>query len=134
MFLGDYVDRASQSVETLLLLLCFKIKFGRSFFLLRGNHECGTVNRVYGFFDECKRKYSVKVWKAFVDVFDCMPIAAVIEDQIFCVHGGLSPELHDLRDINGIQRPLDVPTAGVFTDLLWSDPEPFALGWNASTR
>ena len=77
LFLGDYVDRATQSIETIVLLLCFKLRFQKTFFLLRGNHECSTLNRIYGFFDECKRRYNVRLWRIFGDVFNCMPAAAI---------------------------------------------------------
>jgi serine/threonine-protein phosphatase PP1 catalytic subunit len=87
------VDRGKKSLETILLLMCYKLKYPETFFLLRGNHETSDVNRIYGFYDECKRRSSVKVWKNFTDYFDVMPIAATIADKIFCIHGGLSPDL-----------------------------------------
>ncbi|KAJ3067717.1 hypothetical protein HK102_007349 [Quaeritorhiza haematococci] len=113
LFLGDYVDRGRQSLETILLLLCLKIKNPENFFILRGNHECASVNRVYGFYDECKRRVNLKVWKTFTDVFNCLPVAAVVAGKIFCVHGGLSPSLGSMDDIRGIQRPTDVPDYGL---------------------
>ena len=123
LFLGDYVDRGKQSIETICLLLTYKIKYPENFFLLRGNHECSSVNRIYGFFDECKRRYSIKLWKNFIDCFNCLPIAAVIEDTIFCCHGGLSPDLIFVNQIKNIIRPTDVPEYGMLCDILWSDPD-----------
>nr|CAD7194008.1 unnamed protein product [Timema douglasi] len=80
------------------------------------------VDRVYGFYDECKRRYSVKLWKTFTDLFNCLPVAALIEGTIFCMHGGLSPQLGELNDIRSIPRPIDVPDSGLVCDLLWGDP------------
>lgn len=93
LFLGDYVDRGKQSIETIALLLCYKLKYPQSFFLLRGNHESASINRQYGFYDECKRRYNIKLWKVFSDVFNLLPLCALIEERIICMHGGLSPEL-----------------------------------------
>ena len=123
LFLGDYIDRGKQSIETIALLLCYKIKYPENFFLLRGNHECAQINRIYGFYDECKRRYSIKLWKVFSDVFNCLPICALIDEKILCMHGGLSPELKVLDQIKNIMRPTDVPDTGLLCDLLWSDPE-----------
>ena len=134
LFLGDYVDRGKQSLETILLLLCYKIKYPENFFILRGNHECANVTRVYGFYDECKRRCNVKIWKVFVDVFNTLPIAAVVASKIFCVHGGLSPNLTTMDDIRNIQRPLDVPDFGLLNDLLWSDPSDNTLDWEENER
>ncbi|KZT02683.1 phospho protein phosphatase PPZ [Laetiporus sulphureus 93-53] len=134
LFLGDYVDRGKQSLETILLLLCYKIKYPENFFLLRGNHECANVTRVYGFYDECKRRCNIKTWKTFVDVFNCLPIAAIVASKIFCVHGGLSPSLHSMDDIKRIQRPTDVPDYGLLNDLLWSDPSDTAVDWEDNER
>ncbi|KAF2140884.1 uncharacterized protein K452DRAFT_251664 [Aplosporella prunicola CBS 121167] len=134
LFLGDYVDRGKQSLETILLLLCYKLKFPENFFLLRGNHECANVTRVYGFYDECKRRCNVKVWKAFVDTFNTLPIAAIVAGKIFCVHGGLSPSLSHMDDIRQIARPTDVPDYGLLNDLLWSDPADMDNDWEANER
>lgn len=134
LFLGDYVDRAKQSIEVIALVLCYKIKYPEKFFLLRGNHECASLNRIYGFYDECKRRYSVKLWRVFADCFNCMPIAAVVEDKIFCMHGGLSPDLERLGQIFDIERPTDVPDDGLLCDLLWSDPDSQVLGWGYNAR
>jgi len=134
LFLGDYVDRGKQSLETFLLLLCYKIKYPENFFLLRGNHECANVTRVYGFYDECKRRCNIKTWKTFVDVFNCLPIAAIVASKIFCVHGGLSASLQTMEDIKALQRPTDVPDYGLLNDLLWSDPSDTALDWEDNER
>jgi len=94
------------------VLLCYKLKYPENFFLLRGNHECSSINRIYGFYDECKRRYSIKLWRKFGEVFNVLPVAAIIEDKILCMHGGLSQELTDLDLINQIRRPADVPDEG----------------------
>ena len=119
LFLGDYVDRGKQSIEVAVCILAYKIKYPENFFCLRGNHECAGINRIYGFYDECKRRYSVKLWKQFSDVFNCLPASAVIDDKIFCVHGGLSPELSSLEQIANIARPTDIPETGILCDLIW---------------
>jgi len=165
LFLGDYVDRGKQSLETICLLLAYKIKYPENFFLLRGNHESASINRIYGFLDECspaffpfssfrvpsvplplaqrggvgwrvaqktdthslalrlffvlggvryagKRRYNVKLWKGFTDCFNCMPVAAIIEEKIFAMHGGLSPDLQTMKQIQSMQRPTEVPETG----------------------
>jgi serine/threonine-protein phosphatase PP1 catalytic subunit len=134
LFLGDYVDRAKQSIEVITLCLCYKLKYPESFFLLRGNHECASLNRIYGFFDECKRRYSVRLWRTFADCFMCMPVAAVVADRILCMHGGLSPDLMNLSQIFEIRRPCDIPDEGLLCDLLWSDPEQQIPGWGYNAR
>ncbi|ORX96578.1 Metallo-dependent phosphatase [Basidiobolus meristosporus CBS 931.73] len=134
LFLGDYVDRGRQSLETILLLLCYKIKYPENFFLLRGNHECANVTRVYGFYDECKRRCNIKIWKTFINVFDTLPIAALVAGKIFCVHGGLSPHLQHMDDIRRIERPTDIPDYGLLNDLLWSDPSEAVAEWEDSER
>ncbi|CAN6972563.1 unnamed protein product [Brassica rapa subsp. trilocularis] len=134
LFLGDYVDRGKQSIETICLLLAYKLKYKLNFFLLRGNHECASINRVYGFYDECKRRYNVRLWKTFTDCFNCLPVAALIDDKILCMHGGLSPDLKTLDDIRRIPRPVDVPDQGVLCDLLWADPDKEIQGWGENDR
>jgi serine/threonine-protein phosphatase PP1 catalytic subunit len=134
LFLGDYVDRGKQSLETICLLLAYKIKYPENFFLLRGNHESASINRIYGFHDECRRRYNIKVWKMFTDCFNCMPIAAIVDEKIFCVHGGLSPELRQMDQVRRIPRPSDVPDTGLMCDLLWSDPDKEVEYWGESDR
>jgi serine/threonine-protein phosphatase PP1 catalytic subunit len=134
LFLGDYVDRGRQSLETICLLLAYKVKYPENFFLLRGNHESASINRIYGFYDECKRRYSIKLWKTFTDTFNCMPVAAVVDEKVFCMHGGLSPDLHSMEQIRQILRPTDVPDSGLICDLLWADPEEGIQGWGENER
>jgi len=134
LFLGDYVDRGKQSLETICLLLAYKIKYPENFFLLRGNHECASINRIYGFYDECKRRYNIKLWKTFTDCFNCLPLAAIIDEKIFCCHGGLSPDLESMEQIRRIMRPTDVPDQGLLCDLLWSDPDKETQGWGENDR
>ncbi|CCK69422.1 salt homeostasis regulator KNAG_0C03110 [Huiozyma naganishii CBS 8797] len=134
LFLGDYVDRGKQSLETILLLLCYKIKYPENFFLLRGNHECANVTRVYGFYDECKRRCNIKTWKHFVDTFNTLPLAAIVTGKIFCVHGGLSPGLNSMDEIRHVGRPTDVPDFGLVNDLLWSDPADSPNEWEDNER
>ena len=135
LFLGDYVDRGKQSIETICLLLAYKIKYPKNFFILRGNHETDYINRIYGFYDECKRRYNIRLWKLFSDCFKCLPVCAIIEGRIICMHGGLSPELSSIDLIKSIQRPCDVPDKGLLCDLLWSDPERELLsGWGMNDR
>lgn len=134
VFLGDYVDRGKQSLETICLLLAYKIKYPENFFVLRGNHECASINRIYGFYDECKRRFGIKLWKTFTDCFNCLPCAAVIDEKIFCMHGGLSPELTSLDQVKRIVRPTDVPDTGLLCDLLWSDPDKEIDGWGENDR
>lgn len=100
-------------METISLLLAYKIKYPENFFLLRGNHESASINRIYGFYDECKRRYSIKLWKSFTDCFNCLPVAALVDDRILCMHGGLSPDLSTLDQIKSIVRPTDVPDTGI---------------------
>ena len=135
LFLGDYVDRGKHSLETIALLLAFKCKYPKRFFLLRGNHECEKICSQYGFLDECKRRYNIKMWKTFVDCFDCLPLAAIVGDKIFCCHGGISPSLKSMDQIREIERPTKVPFVGVICDLLWSDPDSnLNGGWGPNSR
>jgi len=134
LFLGDYVDRGKQSLETVCLLLAYKVKFPENFFLLRGNHECASINRIYGFYDECKRRYSIKLWKTFTECFNTLPVSAVVDEKILCMHGGLSPELKSFDQVRRIMRPTDVPDSGLLCDLLWSDPDKDISGWGENDR
>ncbi|KAL4002913.1 Serine/threonine-protein phosphatase PP1 isozyme 2 [Acanthocheilonema viteae] len=135
LFLGDYVDRGKQSIETVCLLFCFKIKYPENFFLLRGNHECARINRVYGFYEEVNRRYrSVRLWEVFQDTFNYLPYAACIAGKILCMHGGLSPKLTDFDSLRNIERPSDPQPPSMELDILWSDPDESVQGWQPNSR
>jgi len=134
LFLGDYVDRGPQGLESICLLMALKIKYPLNFFMLRGNHESAIINRIYGFYEECKKRYNVKVWKIFGDCFNCLPVAAIIEEKIICMHGGLSPELSSFEQITKLPRPSEVPESGLMCDLMWADPEAEVAGWEENER
>ncbi len=124
VFIGDFVDRGYNSVETFQLLMCYKIKYTSHITLLRGNHESRQVTVVYGFLDEIVRKYgNSNSWSYCMEVFDLLPIGAIIENEILCIHGGLSPEMKTIDQIRNIERNIEIPHEGPFCDLMWSDPD-----------
>jgi len=124
VFMGDYVDRGYDSVECVSLLISLKVRYPQRVTILRGNHESRQITQVYGFYDECMRKYgSVEIWQLFVDLFDYLPLTALIDNVIFCLHGGLSPSINTLDQIRAMDRFCEVPHEGAMCDLLWSDPD-----------
>jgi serine/threonine-protein phosphatase 4 catalytic subunit len=135
VFMGDFVDRGYHSVESFLLLLVLKVKYPTRVGLVRGNHESRQITQVYGFYDECLRKYgSVNVWRYCTEVFDHLPLVALVDQKVFCVHAGLSPSLNTLDQMRSIERRCEVPHEGPMCDLLWSDPEDIDGGWGLSPR
>lgn len=99
IFLGDYVDRGPFSIEVLMLLFAYKILYPEEVTLLRGNHESRPVNMQYGFFLECKRRYSPVLYEHFQYAFYCMPFCARVEKRILCMHGGISEDLTDFKQV-----------------------------------
>ncbi|KAL7717395.1 Serine/threonine-protein phosphatase [Entamoeba marina] len=125
LFLGDYVDRGKFGVEVLTLLYALKLKYPSHIHLLRGNHECAYMNRLFGFQTECLIKHGdLLAWNAFVSTFNVLPFSATINDKILCVHGGISPHLHTINQLKRVNRPTDIPWDGLLCDLVWSDYNP----------
>ncbi|KAF4625140.1 hypothetical protein G7Y89_g13028 [Cudoniella acicularis] len=119
LFLGNYVTRGKQSIET-ICLLAYKIKYKGNFFLLRGNSETKLATKIVGFYGQCKMRYNPQIWKLFMDLFSYLPIAAIIEDKIFALHGGPSPDLNAMEQISRIRHPdkflPQKPMEGVFPE------------------
>lgn len=134
LFLGDYVDRGSHSLETICLLMALKIKYPMQIHLLRGNHEDRWINNVFGFGDECAARFGEdvneqdSVFCAINEFFDYLPLAAVIEDKVLCLHGGIGSKVKKVEQIRKINRPLEVihevtnEEEQLIVDILWSDP------------
>jgi len=128
------VDRGHNSIETFSLLLAYKVRYKDRITILRGNHESRAVTMMYGFYDECQRKYgNLNVWKYFTEVFDYLPITALVDNRFFCMHGGLSPSLDTIDQVKTLDRFQEVPHEGPMCDLLWSDPDNVPT-WIASPR
>lgn len=134
LFLGDYVDRGYYSVETISLLICMKLRWPDRVTMLRGNHESRQITQVYGFYSECMRKYgSAVVWNSFVDMFDYLSVAALVDAKLYCVHGGLSPSVESIDQIRVLNRFQEVHE-GAMSDMMWSDPDPEVEGFQPSQR
>merc|ERR1739848_128751 len=123
LFLGDYVDRGKKSLYVISLLFAYVLKYPQTFFLIRGNHEMPSVNIYYGFFAECMRRNLREAFLQFNNTFNYLPLAAVIDEKIFCCHGGLSPDLKTIAQLNDIKRPIkDMVEESVEYQLVWNDP------------
>lgn len=136
LLLGDFVDRGLRSLEICAVLFTLKLLHPSKVFLVRGNHECTEITVLFGFCGECQRRSNLDVWEAVMRVFDALPLAAVVNGRVLCVHGGLSPQLERLNQIAAIPRPTDISATGASLahDLLWSDPSPSIDDWCPSPR
>jgi serine/threonine-protein phosphatase PP1 catalytic subunit len=137
LFLGDYVDRGNNSIEVCALLFAMKIIFPTCVYLLRGNHECPEVNSLYGLLGECESRYGSEaqtVFNKINEVLCSLPICSIINNKIFCVHGGLSPHLQTIKQINQINRFCKIPDDGLLCDLMWSDPANITDKWGINSR
>ncbi|XP_038063667.1 serine/threonine-protein phosphatase 6 catalytic subunit-like [Patiria miniata] len=134
VFMGDFVDRGYYSLETFTRLLTLKAKWPDCITLLRGNHETRQTTQVYGYYDECLIKYgNANAWRYSAMVFDLLTVAAIIDEQVLCVHGGLSPDIKTLDQMRIIDRGQEIPHKGAFCDIVWSDPEDVGT-WAISPR
>uniref|UniRef100_A0A7S2IKS6 Serine/threonine-protein phosphatase n=1 Tax=Haptolina brevifila TaxID=156173 RepID=A0A7S2IKS6_9EUKA len=134
IFMGDFVDRGYNSVETMTMLLLLKARYPHRITLLRGNHESRQITQVYGFYDECQRKYgNANPWKYVTELFDWCPLAALVDGAVLCVHGGLSPDVRTIDSMRTIDRKMEIPHEGAFCDLMWSDPDDIET-WAVSPR
>lgn len=128
------MDRGYYSLEVVTLLVTLKVRYRDRITILRGNHESRQITQVYGFYDECLRKYgNGNVWKAFTDLFDYLPMTALVSNKIFALHGGLSPSIDTLDQARALDRTQEVPHEGPMCDLVWSDPDD-RCGWGISPR
>lgn len=137
LFLGDIVDRGYYSIQTICLVFAFMVKYPTRVHIIRGNHESESISRVYGFYQECLQRYGEdsQVYSWFIDIFNLLPLACIINENLFAVHGGLSPSIESVDQIRVLDRFRDVPTEGPFADLLWSDPgENIDSGFSISPR
>ena len=131
---GDFVDRGYNSLEVFTMLLLLKARWPHRITLLRGNHESRQITQVYGFYDECMRKYgNANAWRYCTDVFDYLGLCAIVDGKALCVHGGLSPDVRSLDQVRVIERQCEIPHEGPFADLVWSDPEEIET-WAVSPR
>ena len=131
LFLGNYVNRGLQSIETFLLLLALKVRYPERITLLRGNHESRSVSQCHGFYDECLLKYkNINVWRFYTDVFDMLPLAAMIDNKMYCVHAGAAdPQINSLDDIMAIERKQELPDGGPMAGMLWNEPDEHGTGF-----
>ena len=122
LFLGDFVDRGCFSTEVMLLLYAIKLNYPETTYLLRGNHECRQMTSFFNFRKECLTKFDLEIYEIFMNSFDSLPLACIVNGKFLALHGGIGPELRTLEDIRTLNRFLEPPKSGVLCDVLWADP------------
>jgi len=125
LFLGDYVDRGKFSCEVILYLLALKVTYPKRVWMLRGNHECRRISSYFGFKEECKLKYGMAIYHQFIQCFEALPLCAVIHadyGNVLALHGGISPQIKTLEDIQNLDRFVEPQQSGALCDILWADP------------
>ncbi|GAA30389.1 Serine/threonine-protein phosphatase PP1 isozyme 7 [Clonorchis sinensis] len=139
LFLGNYADNGEKSIETIALLFAYKVLYPNHVYLLRGRHEFASVGRMYGLLDHCLKRFTRRLWSDINTVFQYLPIAAILDDRVFCIHGGLSPVLeflnvsnvthlkNEIRQSSG--RPALLHQNSILTHLIWSDPDEETVNW-----
>lgn len=126
LFQGDYVDRNPNDVEVITLLFAYKLRYPEHVVMLRGNHECRLINQIYGFKESCKRTFDrdgLKTWKRYCQAFQNLPVCALIDDKILCMHGGISQKITSIEQLRRTKKPDNIPDEGLLCDLMWADPE-----------
>ncbi|MEM1575634.1 MAG: metallophosphoesterase [Nitrososphaerota archaeon] len=134
IFLGDYVDRGPYQIENINYLLEKKINFPNKLFLLRGNHETPSMNLYYGFYSNVISKYSIDIYNSYIKIFSLLPYAAVINNKVFCVHGGIAENLINLEQIKKIPKGEIDPSSSLIVQILWNDPRENIEGFKPSIR
>jgi serine/threonine-protein phosphatase 2B catalytic subunit len=122
LFLGDYVDRGILGIEVVLFLIALKLCEPKTVVLLRGNHESRNMTEAFTFREEVLERFDLEVYDLFMEVFDALPVSALIAKKYLAMHGGISPDLQKLEQINDLNRFQEVPLEGIFCDLVWADP------------
>jgi serine/threonine-protein phosphatase 2B catalytic subunit len=122
LFLGDYVDRGILGIEVVLFLIALKLCEPKTVVLLRGNHESRNMTEAFTFREEVLERFDLEVYDLFMEVFDALPVSALIAKKYLAMHGGISPDLQKLEQINDLNRFQEIPLEGIFCDLVWADP------------